>query len=259
MKLSRYTQKFYESVSARADLASNAILSIFSDLFKVNSIKDIGCGNGTWLRESLNNDLIKSRIGYDLPSAIKSSIPFDNEGITYRETDLELRNYNFTFTELTLCLEVAEHLTSESAILLIEKICETSNYVIFSAATPGQGGFNHINEREFKYWMSLFTLHGYVTFDIFRKKIKNEKRIPIFYRNNVFLFINSQELSRLNEVDFIKYSTLLPLMSIEDIVDYRSRIQVLQAFIVSKLNFKVVNRMSEIKSIILLILSKFKR
>jgi len=258
MKLSRYTQNFYESVSARADLASKAIFSIFGDLFEVASIKDIGCGNGTWLRESLNNNSIRSRIGYDLSSAIESSIPFNNEDIIFRETDLELKNCDFDFTELTLCLEVAEHLTSESAIRLVERICDKSNFVIFSAATPGQGGFNHINEREFKYWISLFNSRGYIAFDIFREKIQSQTRIPTFYRNNIFLFIKTQEFNRLKEVNFIKFSKLVPLSSNDQIADYRNRIQLLQAFIVSKLNFKVVNRMSKIKFIALLILSKIK-
>jgi len=258
MKLSKYTQNFYESVSVRADLASKAILSIFVDLFEVTSIKDIGCGNGTWLRESLNHSLIQSRIGYDLSSAIESSNPFNNEGIIFRETDLELKNCNFVFTDLTLCLEVAEHLTSESAVQLVKKICESSRYVIFSAATPGQGGFNHINEREFKYWISLFNSHGYTAFDIFREKIQSQKSIPTFYRNNIFLFIKSQEFTRLKEVNSIKYSKLVPLSPVDNITDYRSGIQLLQSFIISRLNFKVVNRMSEIKFVVLLILSKIK-
>ena len=258
MKLSKYTHNFYESVSVRADLASRAILSIFGELFEVASIKDIGCGNGTWLRESLNHNLIKTRIGYDLPSAIASSNLFNNESINFRETDLELETSNFEFTELTLCLEVAEHLTSDSAEQVVEKICESTKYVIFSAATPGQGGFNHINEREFKYWISLFNSHGYAAFDIFREKIQSQKSIPTFYRNNVFLFIKSEEFNRLREVDFAKYSKLVPLLPNDNITDYRNRIQLIQSFIVSKLNFKVVNRMSQLKFVALLIASKFK-
>ena len=92
----------------------------------------------------------------------------------------------------------------------------------------------------------------------FREKIQSQKSIPTFYRYNVFLFIKSEEFNRLKEVDFAKYSKLVPLLPNDNITDYRNRIQLIQSFMVSKLNFKVVNRMSQIKFVVLLIVSKFK-
>ncbi len=36
-----------------------------------------------------------------------------------------------------------------------------SNTIFWSAARPGQGGFNHVNEQEPEYWIEKFARHGY--------------------------------------------------------------------------------------------------
>lgn len=247
MKLSKYTSNFYESVADRADVASNAIFSIFFRAIKVASIKDVGCGNGIWLRQTLEMGSVKNRIGYDLPSALESSTQFSNKDIVFNEIDLETKNYDFIPTDLTLCLEVAEHVSSDSAVRLIESICRTSKYVIFSAATPGQGGYNHINERSFNYWVSLFEANGFVGFDVFRETIQQDHRIPFFYRNNVFLFIEvnvyKSTYSSLNE----KFLNFEEMSSKSKIKDYRNKLQLFSSFIVSRLNFKIVNSLSIVK------------
>jgi hypothetical protein len=247
MKLSKYTSNFYESVADRADVASEAIFSIFFRAIKVASIKDIGCGNGIWLRQTLEIGSVKNRIGYDLPSALESAAPFSNKDIVFNEINLESKNYDFMSTDLALCLEVAEHVSSESAVRLIESICRSSKYVIFSAATPGQGGYNHINERSFNYWVSLFEANGFVGFDVFREKIQQDHRIPFFYRNNVFLFIElnvyKSTYTSLND----KFLNFEEMSSESEIKDYRSNLQLFSSFIISKLNFKLVNSLSIIK------------
>jgi hypothetical protein len=48
--------------------------------------------------------------------------------------------------DLTLCLEVGEHLPQNAANILIESLCALSEVIVFSAAIPGQGGQRHINE-----------------------------------------------------------------------------------------------------------------
>ena len=71
MKLSKYTNSFYDSVAARADLTYSHIFRIFDNHFEFSSVKDVGCGNGAWLRSTLKNNRIKFRVGYDIKSAIE--------------------------------------------------------------------------------------------------------------------------------------------------------------------------------------------
>lgn len=244
MRLSKYSANFYESVAERADLASQSILSIFFSKFNASSIKDIGCGNGIWLRETLDNQYIKNRYGYDLASALESAEHLTNKNIIFKEIDLEVASYDLIATDLTLCLEVAEHISLDAGLQLVKNICKTSRYVIFSAATPGQGGYNHINERPFRYWVSLFESNGFVGLDVFRSEIQNDKRIPFFYRNNVFLFVDSTELSKVQQLLTIDFMKLPRISSQTQIKDYRTFVQIFKALIISRLHFKVVNVLS---------------
>jgi hypothetical protein len=244
MRLSKYSANFYESVAERADLASQSILPIFFSKFHASSIKDIGCGNGIWLRETLNNQDIKNRYGYDLASALESAEHLINKDIIFKEIDLEANSYDLIKTDLTLCLEVAEHISMNAGLQLVKNICRTSSYVIFSAATPGQGGYNHINEKPFEYWVSLFESNGFVGLDVFRNEIQKDKKIPFFYRNNVFLFVDSMELSKVQHlltIDFIKQTKISAQTQIKD---YRTFVQIFIALIISRLHFKVVNFLS---------------
>ncbi len=258
MRLSKYSANFYDSVAERADLASQSILSIFFSKFHASSIKDIGCGNGIWLRETLDNQDIKNRYGYDLASAIESAEYLINKDIIFKEIDLESASYDLIKTDLTLCLEVAEHISMNAGLQLVKNICKTSSYVIFSAATPGQGGFNHINEKPFEYWVSLFESNGFVGFDLFRSKIQQDKRIPFFYRNNVFLFVDSKELSKVQHLLTIDFMKLTKISAQNQIKDYRTFVQIFKALIISRFHFKVVNGLSIIKFRINSIKTNFK-
>lgn len=247
MKLGKYTVNFYESVAERAEEASEIILSIFLNLFTVNSVKDVGCGNGIWLRETLKWDMVSKRFGYDLKSALDSSKDFDNRDIVFKSIDLELSEYDLVPTDLTFCLEVAEHISKTAATRLVSKICATSNYVIFSAATPGQGGFNHINENALEYWISLFEENGFRSFDVFRPVLSASSKIPLFYKNNVFLFIKSSECNGIETLLNEGFSANYEVFSNSKVHDYRRKIQIFQAYLVSKMNFRIVNILSVIK------------
>ena len=247
MKLSKYTNSFYDSVASRADLTSSHIFSIFDNYFKYRSVKDVGCGNGAWLRSTLKNQVINFRLGYDIKSAIINSDKFQNENIEFMEVDLESTTYSLIETDLTLCLEVAEHLTSISAVRLINDICSNSKYVIFSGATPGQGGYNHINEQEMRYWISLFEFNDFVAIDLFREDLKNIIQVPSFYRNNILLFISQTEFEKIQLQSNLDKKIFNVLYSQKQIHDYRTFFEKIQAFFLSKLNFKIVNMLSLIK------------
>jgi len=63
--------------------------------------------------------------------------------------------------DLVLCLEVAEHLSPLFAGRLVDNICNHTDTVFFSAATPGQGGYNHLNEQPHSYWVEKFEKRGF--------------------------------------------------------------------------------------------------
>lgn len=76
----------------------------------------------------------------------------------------------------------------------MEDLCNASNVVLFSAAPKLQGGDGHVNERRLSYWKGLFEKRGYVLLDIVRPVIWDDNRIQVWYRQNVVVFVNENEV-----------------------------------------------------------------
>jgi hypothetical protein len=95
--------------------------------------------------------------------------------------------------DLAVCLEVAEHLPASSAEAFVKFLTGLAPVVLFSAAIPGQGGTNHINEQFLSYWVKLFSQSGYHPLDVIRPIIWNDERVPFWYRQNIILFANDSD------------------------------------------------------------------
>lgn len=76
-----------------------------------------------------------------------------------------------------------------------------SDIVLFSAAIPGQGGENHINEQWPEFWSGLFNERGYVGLDFVRRRIWNDRRIPYWYKQNILLYVKEERISDLKLQD----------------------------------------------------------
>jgi len=63
--------------------------------------------------------------------------------------------------DLAYSIEVGEHIPEVFAHNFVKYITSLSDFVVFSAAFPGQGGQGHINERPQEYWRDLFLLEGF--------------------------------------------------------------------------------------------------
>jgi hypothetical protein len=64
--------------------------------------------------------------------------------------------------------------------------------VLFSAATPGQGGENHINERPLSFWQELFKTRGYDAYDVVRPVFRASKEVEPWYRYNTVLYADER-------------------------------------------------------------------
>ena len=89
--------------------------------------------------------------------------------------------------DLVLCLEVAEHLEEESAKKFIECLTNLGDLIIFSAAIPGQGGQNHLNEQFPDYWLGIFNSLDYSLIDDIRPEFWNNQKIEWWYRQNIMV------------------------------------------------------------------------
>jgi SAM-dependent methyltransferase len=181
-----YGESFYSNQSKGSLQSARRYLRYLWTTFQPKSVLDVGCGRGAWLKAC--HELGATRIlGVD-GNWNSQSLMIDN-AIDFRSVDL---NKSFSIekkVDLTICLEVAEHLEPETAPQLIKCLTDSSNVVLFSAAYLNQGGTNHINEQPHSYWAKLFAEHFFYPFDLFRPVFWGDEDVAFWYRQNVFLYI----------------------------------------------------------------------
>ena len=168
--------------------AAEIILPLVFKFSHANSIIDIGCGIGTWL--SIASSLGISDIkGVDGNYVDKELLEKHMNLEFFIAADLSLPLALDRGFDLAICLEVAEHLPESSAKTLINSLVKHSDVILFSAAIPGQGGQNHLNEQWPDYWAQLFEVHDYVFLDIIRPLIWDNPKVDYWYRQNIFLVV----------------------------------------------------------------------
>jgi SAM-dependent methyltransferase len=164
--------------------APSIIFPIINSLYNPQSILDVGCGLGTWLKV-ISDSGIEDFLGID--------------GIEVRDEDFFVSKENFQKYDLSdswnikrkfnllFCLEVAEHLPSNSASSFIQNLTKHSDTIIFSAACPNQPGQGHINCQWIDYWQDLFNKYGYACYDEIRPLIWDENFPEWWYKQNIFI------------------------------------------------------------------------
>ncbi|MBI2103498.1 class I SAM-dependent methyltransferase [Candidatus Woesebacteria bacterium] len=179
-----YTKDFYSTYQSGTKSSAEVIVPIVMELVSPKSVVDIGCGTGEFLKVFEDHG-VKDILGIDGDYAKKSlAIPIEQFIASDLEKPLSLDR---TF-DLAISLEVAEHLSPESANTFINSLTNLAPIVLFSAAIPGQGGTNHINEQWLTYWIKLFDHHDYTPVDAIRRRIWQNKQVEPWYRQNSVIF-----------------------------------------------------------------------
>jgi SAM-dependent methyltransferase len=162
--------------------AAAALAAVFSAGVP-NSLLDVGCGTGTWLRAAIDLGVVKA-IGIDGIVVPDHLLTVPREAI--RLIDLTLPFDLGRRFDMAVCLEVAEHLPEACASQFVADIAAHTDLVLFSAACPGQPGQHHINCQWPSYWQGLFNRNGFACDDSIRWKIWDNSRIEPWYRQNMF-------------------------------------------------------------------------
>lgn len=187
----QYDDEFYRDRYKQTVYAADTILRIVRDEQGggISSVVDVGCGVGAWLKEAQKVCLADRIQGYDGDYVNRKYLVIPKEN--FKAYNLESRLPDKEY-DLAISLEVAEHLSKERAESFVDDLCNMSDRVLFSAATVKQGGVGHVNEQRLSYWIKKFRDRGYSAHDIIRPKIWNDKKIPVWYRQNIMLFIKSE-------------------------------------------------------------------
>lgn len=134
---------------AQNELIAFAIMCAFT---KPETWLDVGCGTGAIVRAALANGV--DAFGID-------QLAQDDK--YFKRVDLRAKIELPRQFQFVTCIEVAEHLQEEYE----GEICDTmvrhvapNGKLIFTAAKPGQGGYNHFNCQPQKYWRDRLESRG---------------------------------------------------------------------------------------------------
>lgn len=177
-------KKYIHASNDIIDSSPSVLVPIIVKLFNPESLIDVGCGIGNWLKEFEKNDVV-DLFGLDGTHLNKSLFLLNSDKLML--LDLEK---SFTLNrkfDVAISLEVAEHLKADSAISFVKSLCSLSDIVVFSAAVPGQGGQNHLNEQWPSYWKKIFQDQGYHFNDIIRPLIWLNDNVRVHYKQNIFV------------------------------------------------------------------------
>jgi len=183
----------YNHTVAKHNIQSPAEIAPFVyDLIKPQSVIDVGCGLGSFLK-AFKQMGVKKVMGIDGKWCNKELLFENITANEFLEKDLEKPiNIGKKF-DLAISTEVAEHLTVERANSFVDDLTNLSDIVLFSAAIPNQGGDHHYNEQWIDYWESKFSRYNFVMYDVLRPQFWNNDQIFWWYRQNMVLFIKQDK------------------------------------------------------------------
>ena len=192
-----YTEAFYDDQSEGSLESAVQVVPLIVDLLRPASVVDIGCGVGTWLSVFMKGG-IEDVIGIDGDYVKTSQLHIPQDRFVAKDLARPFK-LDRTF-DVAMSLEVAEHLPGSAAEDFIGSLVSLAPVVLFSAAMPGQGGTNHINEQWPEYWRNLFDSHDYCVIDILRPRVWLNDKIGPCYRQNMFLYIRKNALEKYSRV-----------------------------------------------------------
>ena len=167
---------------------------------KPQSALDLGCGSGHWLASLKDFAPQVEVLGLNIPRRTDAG-HFLSES-EFKPADLTAPLQLGRKFDLAICIEVAEHLPASAAETIVDSITSHADVALFSAAMPGQGGEDHFNEQWPDYWTGRFATRGFQCFDVIRPLIWENKKIALWYRQNMMLFFKGPLRPKISGIDW---------------------------------------------------------
>lgn len=161
MKNSRYIHdEHVHNIDAPMEIVPELV-----SILNPKSVVDFGCGLGTFLY-CFKKEGVKEVLGIDGPWVNKELLFKYLTPNEFKEYNLEEKIILGKKFDLVISLEVAEHLSENSADIFVSNLIDAGEMIVFSASIQYQEGQNHINEHWPDYWEQKFLNHGYEMHDI---------------------------------------------------------------------------------------------
>lgn len=200
----------YDQIREGCQRSAAAVAPILNDLFRPQTIVDVGGGEGWWAVAFHALGVKSSTVDFSIPADITA-------GIDYLGCDLNDLSHlaglvrSVGACDLALCLEVGEHLHPVTALPLVETLCTLAPVVAFSAAVPGQGGQGHVNEQWPGYWVNLFNQCGYVVSGALRWRLWGNPDVEPWYQQNLLIAVRRGVQADYNDELFRSHLSAEPI------------------------------------------------
>lgn len=182
-----YGASFYGEIAAGSFRSALIVLPLVFDIVHPCSVIDVGCGVGTWLRAARALG-VADLCGIDGSHVPQHLLEIDSGEFNGRDLTQPLGHTTRRY-DLALSLEVAEHLPRSRADSFVSDLCGLADAVLFSAAIPGQGGQEHINEERQSVWAERFVRHGFQPIDVVRPAVWSNSDVEYWYQQNTILYV----------------------------------------------------------------------
>lgn len=184
-----YDAKYYEeAIEGPAAFSSKEMARLIARWNEPKSVLDVGCGTGA-LMEALTKLGCKT-----------TGLEYSENGLKFcRERGLDVTRFDLESDSLeesqsfdvVVSMEVAEHLPEISADRYIKLLTGSGDQVVFTAAPPGQGGKDHVNEQPADYWIEKFAKEGFEYLPnetaAWKEEWKESGQVKSWYYTNLLL------------------------------------------------------------------------
>ena len=186
-----YDSEYFSSVEKSSSSGASIMAQSLNRIYQPTRVVDVGCGTGSLLAafEKLGAEVQ----GFDYSEAALSFCR--GKGLSVQALDLESERTPLPpKADLAVSFEVAEHLSPRFADHYRQFLTGIAPNLAFSAATPGQGGDNHVNEQPHEYWIKKIEAHGMSFLEKPTREARSEwtaSGVPNEYAANVLLFVRT--------------------------------------------------------------------
>jgi hypothetical protein len=154
-----YDTAYYAQINEEEAEQAQRLGDLLTWIYAPKTVLDIGSATGLYLKPFLDKGISVTGIDYSEAAAQADVLQIPKKFIKIRDITKQPIGLK---ADLSLCIEVLEHIDAKDAAISVHHIAKTSDTIFFTAAQPGQGGTGHINCQPKQYWQDLFSKEGFV-------------------------------------------------------------------------------------------------
>jgi hypothetical protein len=163
-----YDEKFFADYSGRQVEDIRSVADGLYEVFHPKVLLDVGAGPGVFVKRLRERGVQARGVDGSIHALTKADEDV-REFLTIADFTDATQPLTKEPVELVSCMEVAEHVPADLADVLVDQLCAacaSEGSIVLTAAPPGQGGHDHVNEQPlYYYWVDKFRDRGFVVDD----------------------------------------------------------------------------------------------